>query len=892
MPAARRPRLYLIDGYSDIFRAFYALPRFTNSKGMPTGAVYGFLNMLKKLLREERPELVGVAMDVAGATVRDEKFAEYKATRQPIPEDLEAQIPWVRKGLAALRIPVLELARYEADDVLGTLARRAVAEGYDVVLVSADKDLLQLVGEHVSMWHTRREKLYDRKAVEEDYGVPPEKMIDLLALIGDTVDNVSGVKGIGEQGARQLIQEFGSLEGLLEKAGEVRQTRYRNALLQHGEAGRISKELVTIHTDLPVPFEPDALRRDAPDLPALRELARELEFRSLVEGLEEGGQGAAQAGAAIAPAALEAVEPAEELTTAEAWTEAAETVTGAEIAVGMVGDGAGPIGLAFLAARGPVYADFRRPGLRQPALTILRAWLADPGRGLVGHDLKEVVRLAGPRPAPRCRLLDTMLHSYLLRPTGRHGLPDVALERLDYKALTPREAGWERGAEPGLGQVALRVFAAEQVVLPQRWAETMAAELVEQRLAEVYRTIEAPLIPVLVTMEERGILVDREALTEMSGELARRMAGLEEEIYRLAGQTFNLGSPQQLGEVLFERLGYPSGRRTKKKKSYSTDADTLQELAARGYEVAAKVLVHRELAKLKSTYVDALPGLVAADGRLHTRYLQAVAATGRLSSVNPNLQNIPIRSEEGKRIRRAFVAAPGTAMLVADYNQVELRVLAHIAEEPALVEAFARGEDIHRATAAAVFNVLPELVTPDQRRAAKVINFGIMYGMSAFGLAQNLGIERPQAQAFIDAYLVRYAGVKRYMEETLAGAERNGRVETLFGRARWLPELTSRNYMLRENAKRMAINARIQGTAADLLKKAMIAVDRRLAEEHPEAHLLLTVHDELVLEAPLAEVAAVEELVRREMESVAELRVPLVVDTGSGPSWYEAKGGA
>ncbi len=864
----------MIDGYSDMFRAFYAIRGLSNSQGLPTNAVYGFLNMLKKLLREQKPELIGVAMDAPGKTVRDERFEDYKANRPPIPEDLLVQIPYVKKALAALRIPVLELERYEADDVLGTLARRAAENGYEVTLVSADKDLLQLVAEHVSMWHTGREKLYDPAAVEADFGVPPERVTDVLALMGDSVDNVPGVRGIGEKRARQLVQQFHSLDQLLARTSEVAAKAQREALEQHRDDALLSKELVTIHTDLPISFEPSAFEHEPPDSKALRELYRDLEFRSWLEELGKEGQ--------------EAVDPAEELATPEAWS---RTVAGAgaEIGVGVVGDGAGPIGLAVLVDERVVYADFRRPGLRETVCASLGAWLADPDRTLIGHDVKEVLRLAARRPVPRSRLVDSMLYSYLLRPSGKHGLLDVALERLDYRAVSPREAGWERGAEPGLGQVALRVFAAEQVELPRRFVPGMAAELARQGLTPVYATLEEPLIAVLVAMEERGVLVDRTALSEMSGELGERMARLEEEIYALAGQSFNLASPQQLGEVLFERLGYPTGRRTRKTKSYSTDAETLQELASQGYEVAAKLLEHRELAKLKGTYVDALPSLVAADGRLHTRYLQAVAATGRLSSANPNLQNIPIRTEEGKRIRRAFLAPPGARLLVADYNQIELRVLAHIAEEPALIEAFAAGLDIHRATAAAVFDIAPELVSAEQRRAAKVINFGIIYGMSAFGLAQNLGIERGEAQAFIDTYLARYAGVKRYMDETLAAAQEGGKVTTLFGRVRWLPDLNSRNWNLRENARRMAINARIQGTAADILKKAMIAVDRRLAAEHPDAHLLLTVHDELVLEVPEREVAAVTKLIKVEMEGAAALSVPLVVDTGAGASWYEAK---
>src|SRR6202035_5425193 len=485
---------------------------------------------------------------------------------------------------------------------------------------------------------------------------------------------------------------------------------------------------------------------------------------------------------------------------------------------------------------------------------------------------------------------DAMLVSYLLKASLHgHTLDELALERLERKPLSAREVGWDKGQEPALGDARLLAYAGERIALSRRLAGPMRGERAAGALARVYDEIEAPLVPVLLRMEEAGILLDVDYLQQMSAELGKELDSLEEEIYKQAGELFNLNSPQQLGVILFEKLGYPILKRTQKTKSYSTGAETLEELAARGYPIAELLLRYRELSKLKSTYVDALPLLVGPDGRLHTRFHQAVAATGRLSSASPNLQNIPIRTELGQRIRRAFVADPGRLLLVADYSQIELRVLAHIADERALIDSFAAGEDIHRATAATVFGASPALVTPDQRRAAKVINFGILYRMSAFGLSQNLGISPKEAEAFITAYLDRYPGVKRYVEETLKSAEREGKVETLYGRIRWLPDIQSKNRNLRENARRMAINARIQGTAADLLKLAMIAVDRRLAAEHPGARLLLTVHDELVLEVPEAEAAEIARLVKEEMEGVASLKVPLVVDVGWGKSWYEAK---
>ena len=904
MADAPLQRLFLIDGYSNIFRAFYAIRNLSSSRGEPTNAVYGFIQMLRKLLRDERPELVGVALDVSSETVRTERYQDYKAQRAPMPEDLRPQIPWIRRCLEAYRIPILEMVRYEADDVLGTLACKAADAGYQVVLVSADKDLAQLVGPRVSLMHTGRNKLYTPELVEEDFGVPPARVVDVLALMGDASDNVPGVPGIGQKGAQQLIQEYGTVEELLERASELQKKSYREGLERHRDQALLSKELVTIHCDLPIDFDPQALRLDPPDAEALRKLFSELEFFSLVEELERDRAGSEELAAG------------EEVTDPAAWRERAAglprrvlvSCLGSPDALGLAvggldGSGSGPAPV--------LYADFRRDGLREAVLASLGAWVADPERELVGHDLKEALRLAGRggqapldgRPAGRpegrldvgAALFDVMLASYLIRPAVHgHSFEEMCLERLARKVLTEKDAGWDREGPPPVGDSRLAELAGERVALGARLAEAAARELEEAdggALERVYREIEAPLVPVLLAMEERGVLLDRDFLARMSEELAVEVVELERRIYAVAGEEFNVASPQQLGVILFEKLGYPVLKRTRKTKSYATGAEILDELAARGYELPVLLLRYRELTKLKSTYIDALPVLVAEDGRLHTRFNQAVAATGRLSSTNPNLQNIPVRTELGQRIRQAFVAGEGAVLLAADYSQVELRILAHIAEEPALIEAFRRGEDIHRATAATVLGMAPELVNAEQRRAAKTINFGIMYGMSAFGLAQALGISRGEADAFIRAYLDRYEGVKRYREETLAQAREHGRVETLYGRVRYLPDIDSKNRALKENAERMAINARIQGTAADIMKLAMIRLDRRLAAEHPDSSLLLTVHDELVLEVPEAEAEAVARAAKEEMEGVIELAAPLVVDVGWGRTWYDAKAG-
>ena len=903
-------RLYLIDGYSTIFRAFYAIRGLSTSTGEPTNAIYGFINMLRKLLREEEPPLLGIALDVGRATVRTEAYAEYKANRAPMPEDLKAQMPAIRRAIEAFRIPILELERYEADDVIGTLGKKARDAGYEVTIVSADKDLFQLVSDRVSLLHTGREKTYDPALVEQDFGVPPEQVVDVLALVGDKVDNVPGVPGIGQKGAQTLIREYGDLQALLEAAPELRRKAYREGLEQHADQALLSKELVTIYTDLDVPFEPDALEMESPDYEALADLCREFEFWSLLKELESESGGPE-------------IEPAVVLDSVEAF-EAAAREMGPRIALGVVfRRGGEPVGLSIARLGGPsaaarresanasgdetvaseseigraCFADFRTPGLRAAVAARLRAWLADPGLELVGHDLKEVVRLcpqrAG-RPVVAARLVDTMLMAYLVHSAVRSfGLATVALDRLFYQATPPADAGLgERaGQAEALGDdTGLRLYVAEQAVLPALILEALASQWSESPGArKVYDEIEAPLLPVLAAMEEEGIELDAGVLAEMSRRLELDSGDLAEEIFDLAGERFNIQSPAQLGVILFEKLGLPVLGRTRKTKKYSTGADVLEQLAQRGFDLPARVLHYRELTKLKSTYVDALPHLVAADGRLHTRYHQAVAATGRLSSHDPNLQNIPIRTEIGRQVRRAFRARDGYRLLVADYSQIELRVLAHISGDEALIDIFRHGGDIHRSTAATVFGVAPALVTDEQRRASKTINFGIIYGMSAFGLARALGIARGEAQAFIDAYFERFPGVRAYTERTLARAEEELRVETLYGRVRYLPDIKSRNRAVRENTRRMAVNARIQGTAADLLKLAMIAVDRRLRAELGAARLLLTVHDELVLEAPAANIDTLASLVREEMEGVADLRVPLVVDIDSGPDWYEAK---
>jgi DNA polymerase-1 len=874
-----RPRLFLIDGYYIIYRSFFAQARLSTSRGQPTHAVYIVVQTLRKLLREQRPELMAMALDVGAPSARSDLFEQYKANRAPMPADLVAQLPWIRQIIEAYRIPIVEEPRYEADDVLGTLACKGAEAGYDVVLVSADKDLMQLVRPGVSFLHVMKEKVYGPEDVEQDYGVLPEQVPDYLALIGDSIDNIPGVPGIGKVGAKKLIRQFGSIEELLSRVDEA-PAKVRETLRTHADQLKLSKRLATLHCDLPIPFDPEKLRHGAPDPVALRRLFTDLEFFSLAEELEP-----------TAATEGERAAPATEVESPEEWRRLAAAIAG-DVHVAVLGEER-PLGLAVGSAEGAVWmADLRRPGMREAAVETVARWAEDPRTTLAGHNLKEVLRLCAGGRFCRAPLFDAMLASYLLKPSVHgHTLEELALERLNRKPLSAKDAGWDKGQEPPLGDSRLAAYAGERIDLSRQLAAPMRAELAASpALERIYQEIEAPLLPVLLGMEERGILLDIDLLADMSTELGKELLALEGKAYDIAGERFNLNSPAQLGVILFEKLGYPVLKRTQKTRSYSTGAETLEELAARGYPLPEVLLRYRELSKLKGTYIDAFPLLVDGDRRLHTRYYQAVAATGRISSANPNLQNIPIRTEVGQRIRKAFIAGPGNQLLVTDYSQIELRILAHIAEEEALVKAFADGTDIHRATAATVFGISAALVTPEQRRAAKTINFGILYGMSAFGLSQNLGIPTKEADRFIRDYLAQYPGVRRYLDETQASAEKEGRVETLYGRLRYLPEIQSKNRALRENARRMAINARIQGTAADLLKKAMIAVDCRLRDEHPQARLLLTVHDELVFEVPEGEVEEVAAKVKREMEGVASLRVPLVVEVGWGRSWYEAKG--
>jgi DNA polymerase-1 len=881
---AKKPSLFIIDGSNNVYRSYFAIRGLTNSAGLATNAVYGFTQMLRKLLKDHNPDSIAVAFDIGSAKSRHEAFADYKKDRRPMPDDLSVQMPIVNQVLAGLRIPVIGVEDWEADDLIGSLACSARDRGYDVVIATSDKDFYQLVGDGVRFYHTGREVMYDAKGVEEAFTLPPEKVVDVMAIWGDAIDNIPGVPGIGEKGAKALIQSYGSLEGVYEHLDELKPAQ-RKKLEENRDKAFMSRELAKIKCDLPVDnIDFDKLKRQEPDRQVLHEIFSRLEFASLMQEY------------------LPEAPPVErDYRVARSADEIREFVQGSD-ALGIWIEPATPDGydalmaasLSRKAAESLIVPLSREVGGSEELAAELKRVL-ESDRVFVAHDIKLQMRRleANGWPVPR-RFEDTMIMSYVINPgLPSHELGNVARDRLKLDVLTRKDVtktaplfalDHEIGASP-VGPY--HQYLAEKSDVTVSLREALEPELRrDPALVKVYETIEVPLIPVLAHMEERGIRIDVPLLKQMSNTMGTELAALETKIYAEAGMEFNINSPQQLGHILFEKLQYPVIKKTKGTKAFSTSVDVLEELASHGYAVPQLILHHRELHKLKSTYVDALPQIVGADGRVHTSFNQAVAATGRLSSSDPNLQNIPIRTELGRTIRRAFVADEGNVLLAADYSQVELRILAHITQDQDLIETFQRGADIHRATASKMFNIPEDALTAEQRRAAKTINFGVLYGMSAFRLSNELNIPTSQAKDFIEAYFGRYPKIQEYLDRTLEEARTSGKVTTLFGRVRYIPEIHNRSFTVRGNAERMATNAPIQGTAADILKLAMIALEERLANH---AKMLLTVHDEIVIEAPESNVDRVAGIVKETMENIYPLAVPLAVDTGWGKSWYDAK---
>jgi DNA polymerase-1 len=872
--------LYLIDFSSYFYRAFHALPRLTNSKGLPTGAVYGVTNMLLKVIKERQPQYLALVFDAKGPTFRHRIYREYKAHRPPMPEELVMQLPYIHKITQGLSLPALLKEGFEADDLICTLVGQARSRGFAVEIISGDKDLLPLVQEGVDLWDPMKGVRYDPETIRAKYGLTPLELIEVRALAGDPSDNIPGVPGIGEKTALKLIGEYHSLENLLAQAEKVKPNSLRDRLKEYAAQARLSRQLTVLECRVPLTVDLAALQPGPPDREALRQLFVELEFSKLAKELgfdEKAFEG------------FTLVSNAAELGRVAAAIRAA-----------------GQLGLAFLTSeQHPVFSEMAGVGLSwgpgQGAylpfggdLPEEQVWQAlgplwsDPGVAKVSPDLKAALQLSRRRGQELNGLTgDVLLASYLLNPARyEQTLENVALHYLGLNLPGPRElAGRPVAAAQLPAPLACQFAGARAETALALWG-LLEPELSREGLGELYTDLELPLLATLARMEETGILVDQEFLRRFGKDLETEMQRLEQEIYRLAGEEFLIQSPLQLGRILFQKLRLTPQKKTKG-KALSTDVEVLQTLASE-HPLPAKVLEYRGMGKLKSTYVDALLRLVNPDtGRIHTTFLQSVAATGRLSSRDPNLQNIPVRGELGGQVRQAFVAAPGHVFLSADYSQMELRLLAHFSQDPTLLKAFAEKEDIHRQTAGIVFNIHPELVSPEMRRAAKVVNFGIIYGMSPFGLAKQLGVNTRVAHDFIQRYFAKFSQVKAYLDGTLEQARQQGWVTTLTGRRRQIPQLNSSNRLLRQEAERSAINTPLQGTAADIIKKAMVQLEAALQEQGLSGKMLLQLHDELLLEVPEAELAEAARLCRRVMENVVPLKVPLEVDLRHGLNWGE-----
>ena len=898
-------RIFLMDAMSFIFRAYHAMARqrgMSTKTGLPTAATYVFVNMLRKLREDFSPEYLAAVFDVAAPTFRDEaagaitkvrkfdiktqtfqeiEYHGYKANRSEMPAELVQQVPYIRRALEAYHIPILELAGYEADDVIGTLAFKAAAQKYMVYVVSSDKDMLQLVNDRILVLNPPKDNLIcDSQKVEEILGVPPERVVDVMALRGDTIDNIPGAPGIGDKGSVELIKRFGTVEQALDHAAEVEKKSYRESLEHNRDVVLFSKRMAAIDCHVPVELDLEGMRAGAPDVEGLRALFTELEFTSLLKELlpvvevTEAHYSEAKSAADV-ESALKSVSVSHPLAVAiEAGTfisvdeVEAESDEAQESMLPLRED-------TEQAAPPQTVAISAMAGMAQTVSLQIRE-IAEPLKSALEtefipkaiHDYKAGIHAFAPQGITlRGVVHDSLLYSYLLDPTySSHRLAEVALRRFNIK---------------------LSGSLAESADVTGRFAAVLRKEVEEANLLKLYEEIDLPLVSVLAGMEQTGVKIDRAVLKEMSVRLEREVEDKAREIYQLSGCEFNINSPKQLGDVLFNRMNLPKPVKYGKGKTISTAVDVLEGLAET-HDVARKVLEYRQLAKLKSTYVDALPALLSPmTGRLHTTFGQTGTATGRLSSANPNLQNIPIRTELGREIRAAFTVEPGHVLMAADYSQIELRLLAHFSKDPLLVEAFRRGDDIHTLTASQVFGVPPLLVTPDHRRQAKVVNFGIVYGLSAFGLSQNLGIEPSEAKQFINAYFEKYAGVRTFIDQTLEETRREQKVRTLFGRVRPIPDINGKNANLRGFAERTAVNTPLQGTAADLIKLAMIRIDSALRERELKSRMTLQVHDELVFEVPEEEVDIMRSLVRDQMENVHPLSVPLLVEIGVGKNWRD-----
>ena len=884
--------LYLIDGTAYVYRAYHAIRGLTNSKGLPTNAVFGFTRMLLKLIQDRAPGYIVMVFDAKGPTFRHERYPEYKANRPPIPEDLVVQIPLIKKVVQGFRLPEFEQPGFEADDLIGTLSRMAEGAGFTVIMVTGDKDFIQLVTDKSTIWDPMKDETIDQETVREKFGVDPHQMVDVMGLSGDTVDNIPGVPGIGQKTALSLIQNFKSMNDLYARIDTITKKKQRDNLVQFKEQAFLSRELVTIKTDVPLTCDLESFMVQAPDHALLSQLFKELEFRQLQQAFPVETDLSQKNYAAIMDKD-ELRSLVTHLETSELIALDTETTSQNPMQADLVGFSFAikpdeafyiPCGHDYLGAPeqldlndvlGELKPVLENPKIKKVGQNIKYDWLVLIRNGV---DLQGVV-------------FDTMLASYLINPSKRaHNLDQIALDFLDHKTIEYADVVGKGKKDRGFAQVPLEKaipYACEDADITLLAKNVLESKLEEIGLVDLLNEVEMPLVPVLMRMEQTGVSLDTEKLLELSKSFEQRLENLESSIYSVAGEEFNIKSSQQLGHILFEKLKLPVQKKTRKKTGYSTDVKVLTVLAGH-HELPALILEHRTLAKLKSTYADALMDLIdPKTGRIHTSYNQTVAATGRLSSSDPNLQNIPIRTDDGREIRRAFIPRKGWHLVSADYSQVELRILAHYSDDEILIQAFLNDEDIHSRTAAEVFQADASSITPELRRQAKAINFGIIYGMSAYGLSQQLGISQKMAKTYIDNYFTRYRGVRRYMDQIIQEASRDKKTSTLLGRIRFLPDINNPNRNIRQFAERTAINTPIQGTAADLLKLAMIRIDTAFREKNLSSAMILTVHDELVFEVPPGELEEVKTLVKELMEGVWDLKAPLKVNVEWGQNWAE-----
>lgn len=877
-------RLFLIDGNSYCYRAYYAIRSLANSKGQPTNAVYGFITMLNKLVKDEKPDYLGVAFDLKGPTFRHKKFEDYKLTRKPMPDDLVVQMPIIKEAVKAYNIPIFEMQGYEADDILATVARKAQANDIDTFIVTGDKDALQLVGEHIKVYNTHKEGLiFDADKVKEEFKVGPERIIDLIALMGDSSDNIPGVLGIGEKTAVQLISEFGSLEDLLANLDKIKSESKRELLKKYEEQAKMSKELAVLDCEVPLKIDFEGLKLTEPDAGKLAVLFRELEFKTLLEQVIERKELGAEY-ILVSKAGLE--DFLKRLSKQGIFAFDFETTNSDPLLARLVG-------VSFCWKEGRAeYIDFCGSGMEaEYVLGLLKAILENKSVKKIGQNIKyERLVLAHYGIELKGMVFDTMVASYLLNPSKTtHNLGAISLEYLNHKMMDITDLIGKGKSQTTMDKVdvgRVRDYCCEDSDVTFRLKNILEKELDKKGLFKLFSELEMPLVDVLSRMELAGVSLDTDYLKEMSGAMQKKLEKLTKDIYEIAGCEFNINSPKQLQEILFVKLKLPPVKRTK--TGNSTDEEVLGKLASK-HSLPKALLEYREFAKLKSTYVDALPKLINPDTkRLHTSFNQTITATGRLSSSDPNLQNIPIKTEMGSRIRKAFIPKDKSSFIVsADYSQIELRILAHLSKDKTLIEAFKEDLDIHSYTASLIFGVDEKKVTDEQRSQAKTVNFGIVYGMSAYGLSKGLGIEVDRAQAFIDSYFERYPKVKTFIEDSIEEARINGFVTTLLNRRRYIPEIASENINLKNFAERTAINTPIQGTAADLIKLAMISIEDELLKRGWKSLMILQVHDELVFESPKSELDELKSLVRDKMENIMKLSVPIKVNISVGKNWLE-----